>query len=278
MPHLYINTNFILDVKSNLNILFLFRLTDQNFQSSKSSMSAQTFFPFLKLPTEIRIKIWQLADYHSPSIIRLKFCVFTTSAEERQPADSTLHDCSHHYDHIFIPPQTVPSRLHVCRESRYLTLRQYTRGFPVTLEVDMGNIPEFRSQGHFEELERTDKTPSVHEQSVMLQNKEMYWNPSLDVVVWQRHAEMDVGATLWNSENMAYLWICHPENLSLVMKNAKNVAIPFYMFRDWLELSNIGHTPNPEVVYFVLERRPSDNDEFWEGQVNWYSEWMGTVL
>lgn len=85
--------------------------------ASRAATIPSTFHPFLKLPLELRLAIWNLSI--EPRYVNIKW-----SGKHRRCLSTNTKN-------------SVPSLLHTCRESRYEGLKTYTLCF--------GRTPEFAS-------------------------------------------------------------------------------------------------------------------------------------
>lgn len=98
--------------------------------------SPQIFHPFPRLPAELRLKIWHIAQPER-DIIEAHYAFHTFSvppgvlwayhAAFYPPTAASASRCSL-MRHLLVRAQTVPSIFHVCLESRQVCLAQFTRG------------------------------------------------------------------------------------------------------------------------------------------------------
>ncbi|KAK0102236.1 hypothetical protein ONS95_005859 [Cadophora gregata] len=201
-------------------------------------MSRQTFHPFSQLPTELRLKIWLLAQ---PD----REIIHVTNAIETSPGDR--------HNPLLVPPRTVPSIFHVCVESREASLAVYKRGFEPDGGID---------------IERAELARFLMGDPV-LPMLDMYWRPGIDVMLVIQYNRF------WKAFRPACLLFASEAPFrGLQSHGVQHVILPvsFFNRRDW-DPRTCGYTWGMETVYVILDRKKEDTPEFWEEHLAWFGRW-----
>ena len=146
------------------------------------STQPDTFYPFPRLPTELRLRIWSIVqDIEPPRKLRFSY----HCAEKRQRVRE-LEGCLSNL-RIVWPQNDIPTILHICHESRNHALRDYSVGF----EVDQS--PSLIARGIHKALEECS-----YEEALGKKGRGFYWNTKKDLM-W---IDSD-----WLDDNLkAFLW------------------------------------------------------------------------
>lgn len=144
-----------------------------------------SFTPFPRLPVELRLKIWEYVHELTPARL-IPFYVCKSDLDylrSKRPA-------CHNYLHIFAERmKRIPEILHVCRDSRSIGLPHYNVGFDISRILSLGRA----------DTDVDTYTTCSHEVSTDEQNKEMYWNPTRDVMFLESLQWME-------NKDSAYVW------------------------------------------------------------------------
>jgi len=218
-------------------------------------MSRETFHPFSKLPTELRLKIWHLAQ---PD----REIIHATNAKTgvgKLPGPRIYK----RRRYLAVPARTVPSLIHACAESRAVALPEYRCGF----EPEAGSDEDDLKCRRF--IMAMIHPRSRQGESVDLPKREVYWRPEDDVLLIEQDtpARKDLKAACVVLESEAPFG-------GLQAYGVRHVVLPVEYFRrgDW-DPRTCDFTWGVETVYVILERRREDEPEFWEDHLAWFGRW-----
>ncbi|KAH7399761.1 hypothetical protein BKA64DRAFT_464457 [Cadophora sp. MPI-SDFR-AT-0126] len=216
-------------------------------------MSDETFHPFPRLPTEIRLKIWRL-------LLPDREIIHVTNADTngfKPPGPIPFR----RRKHLIVPERKAPNIFHVCVESREVCLVEYRRGF----ESDGGAEDDDLQYAHF-------LLAMMHRwrgKKGDLPQREVYWRPRVDVIlvdqVYPTRKYLTAACVLFEFE--APLRGLHLYGIQHVILRPE-----YFNQRDW-DPRTCGFTWGMETVYIALERRSDDTPEFWEEHLAWFGRW-----
>lgn len=144
---------------------------------------ASTFYPFPRLPAELRFKIWShYITCTPPQVLTLYF-----RNADSQYLRLDRKACSDFYHIYALKPPHAPHILYVNRESRELGLKRYQLGFfdsPRLLSMGRGDqdVDTFTSCVH--EVSRNDED--------LAEGAGLWWDPEKDVVFLDAQSRYDL--------------------------------------------------------------------------------------
>ena len=217
-------------------------------------MSRETFQQFSKLPTELRLKIWRLAQ-PDRDIIRV------TNAKVgvgKQPGPRIYKIRRF----LAIPARAVPSLFHACAESRAVALAEYTCGFEP--EAGAEHDDDSKCRRIMAVIRRNRQGESVD-----LLKRDVYWRPEVDVLL----VRQDLAANIDSNAACVVLESKAPFG-GLQAHGVRHVILPveFFQRTNW-DSRTCGLTWGMETVYVILKRRREDEPEFWEEHLAWFGRW-----
>jgi len=238
-------------------------------------MEAQTFSPFTRLPTELRIKIF-LSAISEPSIIPL----YSTRLGHPGTDDESWGQCRHQ-SHAFIFTRPVPSLFHVCAESRAICLAHYTLGFAVSITKSRTlEIRPYSANGHHDHVLTIQHTrPRCRHEEIISSEplKHIYWNPNVDVIHMKGIPDADHGACEadYDLSKTAYIWSdYHWSRFNLLLTGIQRLALNLMMFRRWYQNPRRRMVRGVEVVYVLLKRQLGESNQEWEEHLQWFGRWF----
>ncbi|KAL5321400.1 hypothetical protein ACEPPN_009358 [Leptodophora sp. 'Broadleaf-Isolate-01'] len=216
-----------------------------------------TFLPFPRLPTELRLKIWHLAQSER-EIIPIECASF--AGEPRNAAKA----CSRKR-HLVVPARAVPSLFHVCLESREICLPKYIRGFKIGGR-ERNKVVQCSHQRMV--------TRAVQGEMKVVTKRDMYWRPTIDVLLVTRgftHGATSLKKVLSAS---SVLFVYGAPCGGLQAYGAQHVAMPLEWFHcsQW-DPSLCEYTWGMTTVYVILKQKEEDAAEDWESHLAWFGRW-----
>jgi hypothetical protein len=200
-------------------------------------MDYSTFHPFRRLPKELRLQIWEIAQFSVlPQVITVDYLqtmpMVLRSIHPRLKAFP--QDCCD-YQHLAVHTHPVPTLLQACKESRAASLPSYRKGFEYTCvhpehQKHSGDLCLSREGRQCLERWLNSRTRCQHE--VANQGK-VWWDPDKDVVLGSSFRGVSSHEDLLNSASQVF-WLGEILNQVCEMKidGVKNLAVDPHYFCD----------------------------------------------
>jgi hypothetical protein len=201
------------------------------------AMEHSKFHPFPRLPKELRLQIWEIAQSSVlPQVITVDYLqAVPMGLRLRYPRLKAFPQACCDYQHLAVPTHPVPPLLQACKESRTASLPSYRKGFEYTCvhpehQKNSGDL--YLSREGRQCLEKCLKSRTRCQHEVANQGK-VWWDPDKDVVLASNFRGVSSHEDFLNSVSQVF-WLGEIPDQVCEMKidGVKNLAVDPYYFCD----------------------------------------------
>ncbi|KAH7351316.1 hypothetical protein BKA65DRAFT_255839 [Rhexocercosporidium sp. MPI-PUGE-AT-0058] len=219
--------------------------------------SQATFHSFPKLPPELRLKIWDLAEPEQ-EIIKVGPSYFKGEGQ------NTTLSCRGKR-HLLVSARAVPGLFHVCLESRQISVARYTRGF----ESDCLDGDEEVQCSHLRQV-----TTAVKGKKRWAPKREVYWRPEIDIVLVEHMPTYYEDDGHWSAASVLFESEAPCGGLQSYGVQHVILQVMFFFHPHW-DPRLCEYTWGMETVYVILIRKTEDTPAEWEEHLAWFGRsWL----